>query len=107
MNWLIVGTGWISESFIKSLRNKGENVWGVFSRTKEKGQAFASKNNIENVLTTFDEVVGYDAVYIATPNIIHYDQAKWFIVNGYDVMVEKPMTHSYELTKEVVWSCRH
>ena len=101
MNWLIVGTGWISESFIKSLRNKGENVWGVFSRTKEKGQAFASKNNIENVLTTFDEVVGYDAVYIATPNIIHYDQAKWFIVNGYDVMVEKPMTHSYELTKEL------
>lgn len=42
-----------------------------------------------------------DWVFIATPNDIHYEQAKYFIEQGVNVFCEKPLTPTYEQSKEL------
>ena len=42
-----------------------------------------------------------DWVFIATPNDIHYEQAKHFIEQGVNVFCEKPLTPTYEQSKEL------
>ncbi len=100
--WAIVGTGWISKDFAKSLKVSGEEVTIISSRNEESAKDFARENNIPNFTTNlWDELDLFDTVYIATPNIYHYEIAKKAISLGKNVMVEKPMTHSHELTKEL------
>lgn len=102
MRWLIIGTGWISSDFVKNLKHVGEEVVAVYSRKQETGAAFAQEHDIPEVITSFDGHKDlFDAAYIGTPNIIHYDQAKTMILKGKHVMIEKPMTHSLKLTKEL------
>lgn len=43
-----------------------------------------------------------DAVAIATPAKAHYDLAKEFLLAGKHVFVEKPLTHSYETSLELM-----
>ena len=42
-----------------------------------------------------------DWVFIATPNDIHYQQAKYFIEQGINVFCEKPLTPTYKQSKEL------
>ena len=46
-------------------------------------------------------VIDLDWVFIATPNDIHYEQAKHFIEQGVNVFCEKPLTPTYEQSKEL------
>ena len=46
-------------------------------------------------------VIDLDWVFIATPNDIHYKQAKHFIEQGVNVFCEKPLTPTYEQSKEL------
>jgi predicted dehydrogenase len=43
-----------------------------------------------------------DAVAIATPVNTHYPLAKEFLLRGKHVLVEKPLTHSYETSMELI-----
>lgn len=102
MKWLIIGTGWISEEFIKNLRHLGEEPTVVYSRTAAKGKEFASKNKIKYVSTNLNDFKNeYDNVYIGTPNATHYKHAAKMIKMGKNVLIEKIMTHSYKLTKKL------
>tara|TARA_Y100001973_G_C5202802_1_gene339114 strand:- start:1045 stop:1698 length:654 start_codon:yes stop_codon:yes gene_type:complete len=57
------------------------------------------------VYTSQDEwwanVIDLDWVFIATPNDIHYKQAKHFIEQGVNVFCEKPLTPTYKQSKEL------
>ena len=46
-------------------------------------------------------VIDLDWVFIATPNDIHYEQAKHFIEQVVNVFCEKPLTPTYEQSKEL------
>lgn len=90
-----IGTSWITESFIDS-SNYIEDIiiYAVYSRSEEKAKAFAQKNNVEKYYFSLEEMLSdenIDAVYIASPNSKHYEQAKMCLLGGKHVICEKPM----------------
>ena len=103
MKYGIIGTGWIAESFIEGARLiTGAEISAVYSRTAEKGNAFAKKNNIPLVYTDLDEFSkgDFEAVYIASPNACHAPQSIKMMEAGKNVICEKPIAVSPEQLKE-------
>ena len=95
MRYGVIGTGWIAKSFIDGARLIcGSEFVAVYSRTAESGDKFAAANNIEKVYTDISEFANgdFDAVYIASPNRLHYEQSKLMLENGKHVICEKPIT---------------
>ncbi len=103
MKYGIIGTGWIAESFIEGARLvTGAEISAVCSRTAEKGNAFAQKNNIPLIYTDLDEFArgDFDAVYIASPNACHAPQSIKMMKAGKHVICEKPIAVSPEQLRE-------
>ncbi|KAF2425296.1 oxidoreductase-like protein [Tothia fuscella] len=96
INFAIIGTGWITDSFIQSAHST--NSWKlttVFSRSADSATAFAQKHNITSTHTTLESLVSdtsIQVVYIASPNSLHYAHAKQCLQAGKHVIVEKPAT---------------
>lgn len=91
----LIGTSAITESFIEAGREHPEfYVSAVYSRSVEKGQQFATQNHIDRVFTNLEEMAEsgeIDAMYIASPNAFHCDQALFFLDRKIPVLVEKPI----------------
>lgn len=69
-----------------------------------KLETFCQEYNLERN-SSFEEIVSrkdIDAVYIPQPPSLHYKWAKKALQSGKHVLLEKPSTNSYELTKELV-----
>lgn len=95
MRYGVIGTGWIAKSFIDGARMLcGSDFVAVYSRTEENGGKFAAENGIDKVYTNIIEFANgdFDAVYIASPNRLHYEQTKLMLQNGKHVICEKPIT---------------
>ena len=95
MRYGVIGTGWIAKSFIDGARMLcGSDFTAVYSRTEESSGKFAAENGIKKVYTDIDEFAkgDFDAVYIASPNRLHYEQTKLMLQNGKHVICEKPIT---------------
>lgn len=90
-----VGTGWITASFIEGARLSGKyNLMAVYSRTEEKAKQLADTYDAPNFFTSLEEMAEspkIDAVYIASPNSLHYEQALIFLENKKHVICEKPI----------------
>ena len=75
----IIGTGAISHHFIEAAHTSGKyQLVAVYSRKIETAEKFAS--HYHNILL-FDKLEdffnsSFDVVYIASPNSLHYVQAK-------------------------------
>ncbi len=94
MKFAIIGTGEISEKFIKC-GNMCENfeAYALLSRNEERGNDFAQTNGVAVVYTDLmqmaqDECI--DAVYVASPNSFHYLQTKTLLEHKKHVLLEKP-----------------
>lgn len=95
MRYGVIGTGWIAKSFIDGARMMcGSEFAAVYSRTAESGAKFASENKIPKVFTSLEEFAkgDFDAVYIASPNRLHYEQSKLMLNSGKHIICEKPIT---------------
>ena len=95
MRYGVIGTGWIAKSFIYGTRMLcNSDFVAVYSRTEESGGKFADENGIETVYTDINEFAkgDFDAVYIASPNRLHYEQTKLMLQSGKHVICEKPIT---------------
>lgn len=91
----VIGSGWIAEEFVKGAKLVDGFVFSaMYSRTYEKGKAFAEKFGGAPVYTDLNEFAksDIDAVYIASPNSLHYFQSKLMLENGKHVLCEKPIT---------------
>ncbi|MET0786029.1 MAG: Gfo/Idh/MocA family oxidoreductase [Paenisporosarcina sp.] len=91
----IVGTNWITERLLDAA-SAVENfeLAAIYSRTSERAEEFGTKYGITNLFTNLEEMAGskeIDAVYIATPNSYHADQAILFLQHGKHVLCEKPL----------------
>jgi predicted dehydrogenase len=91
----VVGTSWITEEFIKcaSLIDNFR-LSAVYSRSEEKARSFGEKYKVTNIYTDLEEMSkskAIDAVYIASPNSFHAEQAIIFLNNGKHVLCEKPI----------------
>ena len=100
MNICTVGTSWITDSFIESSEYvDGVKIYAVYSRSGEKAKSFSEKHHAEKYYTDFDEMLAdeeIDAVYIASPNMCHYEQSKACLNAGKHVICEKPAVATTE-----------
>ena len=92
----VVGTGWIADAFIEGAALAGGlRLASVYSRREETGCAFAQKYGDIPVWTDLEALAAskeIDAVYIASPNVLHYPQSRLFLEHGKHVLCEKPIT---------------
>ncbi|AJS57318.1 Gfo/Idh/MocA family protein [Paenibacillus sp. IHBB 10380] len=102
----VIGTNWITERFIQAAVETEQFVLtAVYSRKEEKGRVFAANYNDPKVYTDLEQMVSsdeLDAVYIASPNSFHAEQAILCMNHGKHVLCEKPMaSNSAELQKMI------
>ena len=89
----VIGTGAISHHFIEAAHTSGEyKLVAVYSRQLETAATFASRYQD---IQLFDQLEGFfkssfDVVYIASPNSLHFAQAKAALSAGKHVILEKP-----------------
>lgn len=100
-----VGTNWITQSFVDGTVLDGSlRLAAVYSRTEETGRAFAEKNGCKRVFTDLTEMAcssEIEAVYIASPNSLHYEQSKLFLEHGKHVICEKSVAAVPERVEEL------
>ncbi len=104
IKYSVIGTSWITESFIQGARLVDDLVLdGVYSRSVEKGGAFAERTGAKRVFCDFSELLSSDTdlVYVASPNSCHYDQCKALLKNKKHVICEKPITITLDEYKEL------
>ena len=93
----IVGTGTIVQEFLPKLINiEGIEVISIMDIPSqiENVKKLCQENNVEVATSSFDELctAGIDTVYVAVPNLLHFDYCKMALEKGMNVIVEKPMT---------------
>lgn len=100
-----IGSGFIVHSILDQVKQtEGIRLTAVYSRSGEKGEALAAKYGAANVYTDLDAFLAdpeVNLVYIATPNLLHYQQAKRALLAGKNVMLEKPFTTRAEHAREL------
>lgn len=96
MKYATIGTSWITESFISSSKTvKNMDLYAVYSRSEKKACEFAQKHGVAVYYTELSAMAddkNIEAVYIASPNVCHYEQSRFFIEHGKNVICEKPAT---------------
>jgi len=96
INFGIIGTNWITHSYVKCAHATDKwSLAAVYSRKEETAKEFASKypDNKVALYTDLNALVAdsnISTIYIASPNILHYEQAKLALTAGKHVILEKP-----------------
>ncbi|NMI03271.1 Gfo/Idh/MocA family oxidoreductase [Paenibacillus sp. SZ31] len=106
----VVGTNWITERLLEAAAQvEGFKLTAVYSRTEDKANAFADKYEVEHRFTDLEELAAsdvIDAVYIATPNTVHAEQAELFLRNGKHVLCEKPLAANSAEVRSMIDTAR-
>lgn len=101
-----IGHGVIVHSILDNVEKiDGIRCEAVYSRTYEAGLALAATYNVKKVYTDMEQFLrdpDIDAVYIATPNLIHYEQTKRALLAGKHVICEKPFCTKVKDAEELV-----
>ena len=98
INLGVIGTGWITQDYVShSLATGKFSLGAVYSRKQDTAKEFADKyvDQKASLYTSVDELASdknIDAVYIASPNLLHYEQAKTILNADKHVILEKPAT---------------
>ena len=105
-----IGSGVIVRSVLgNGLKTPGIRLTAVYSRSQEKGDALAAEFGAEKVYTDMDAFLADEDtnfVYIATPNLLHYPQAKKALLAGKNVILEKPFCTTADHARELVTLAR-
>lgn len=101
-----IGSGVIVHSILDNVAvTEGIRLEAVYSRSQEKGKKLAAEYGCGKVYTGMDAFLAdenVNFVYIATPNLLHYEQAKRALLAGKNVILEKPFTTKLEHAQELV-----
>ena len=99
----VIGTGHLGKFHARVLSELPQSDFKFVVDIDEKtGRDIAEKYHVE-FIKDFREIVGkVDAVVIATPTILHYEIARFFLENNVHVLVEKPITDKIEQGEELI-----
>jgi predicted dehydrogenase len=102
IRFAVIGTNRITEEFIQAAREAEDfALTAVYSRTADKAEEFAEKWDIPHQFTDLEAMAQsdqVDAVYLASPNSFHAEQAILCMNHGKHVLCEKPIASN---TKEL------
>lgn len=105
LNFGTIGTGWICEEYIRGAISTGHwRLAAVYSRDRARAEAFAEKHGAELCFTDIEALAAcpqVDAVYVASPNALHYEQCKAIISRGKHIICEKPLCARAEKVREL------
>ena len=91
----VIGTNWITRQFVDAAHETGSyKLTAVYSRSEAQAKSFADDYLVERLFTSLDEMARcdeIDAVYIASPNSLHFPQTRLFLSHKKHVICEKPL----------------
>lgn len=99
----VISTGRIAKRFIPEAKYvSGVNVEAVYHPRKEAAETFAKQFQLKTFTDDLNEFFKeIDAVYIASPNLTHYEYTKEALNRGKHVLCEKPFVVSKEQAEEL------
>ena len=106
----IIGTGAISHHFIEAAHASGEyQLVAVYSRKIETAEIFANRYSNVHLFNKLEDFFNssFDVVYIASPNSLHYAQAKLALEMGKHVILEKPAVTRSEEWQDLVQTAKN
>jgi len=103
--WGILSTGRITHQFVQDFEYvPNGKVVAVASRTQESADAFAAQYDIPSAYAGYSKMLDdpkVDAVYIATPHTMHYQNTVDAISARKHVLCEKPFTINVEESRQL------
>ena len=110
IRFAIVGTNWITDRFLEAASEIEDfRLTAVYSRTPERAAEFAARHGAVHTFSDLQEMAasdGFDAVYLASPNALHKEQAILFMKHGKHVLCEKPLASNTRETEEMISAAR-
>ena len=107
MKWGILATGTIAKKFastVEQMGAEGEQLVAVGSRHMESAQTFAQQYGIPRCYDSYEALAAdpeVEAIYVATPNTLHYENCKLCLEQGKHVLCEKPFTITPEQAQQL------
>ena len=106
----VVGTNFITDWVIAGAREDERfELTAVCSRTDETARLFAAKHNIPHTFTSLETMAEsplIDAVYIASPNVMHAEQSILCMQQGKHVLCEKPLASNASEVRRMIQSAK-
>lgn len=100
-----IGSGSIVHTILDQVKAvDGIRLIAVYSRSEEKGASLAAEYGADRVFTDLDSFFAdeeMNVVYIASPNLLHYEQTKAALLAGKNVICEKPFCTRAEEAREL------
>ncbi len=101
-----IGSGFIVHNILDAVEPvESIRCVAVYSRTEEKAKVLANKYRVEKTYTDMDAFLAdeeINCIYVASPNLLHYEQTKKALLAGKHVLCEKPFCTKLEHAKELV-----
>ena len=108
-NLAVVGTNFIVPKFIDAAERSGYfSLYAIMSRKIQSGVRFRDANHHGQNVAVHDNMRDLladdkvDVVYLASPNAMHYPQARACVNAGKTVIVEKPITSNTEELQSLI-----
>lgn len=102
----VIGTGAITKSMLAEYQRCAQfQVEAIFSRKEETGRAVAETFSIPKVYTQLEDMLAdpeIALVYVASPNAIHFRQARAALLAGKHVICEKPFAPTLAEAEELI-----
>lgn len=103
----MLGTGLIADFYAMALHGQRgrDRIVTTFSRSRERGEAFAARWGIPTSTTSLDEAIGHpevDVVVVALPNHLHEDAVTRAAAAGKAVLCTKPLARSAEEARNIL-----
>ncbi len=106
MKFLVIGTNFISDKFCDAVSLLDDaQVEAVYSRKLDTGKAFAEKHQLNHAYDNIDLALkseNIDAVYVASPTLLHCEHSIKAMRAGKHVLCEKSIAVSCEELAEMV-----
>ncbi|MCF7561846.1 Gfo/Idh/MocA family oxidoreductase [Sabulilitoribacter multivorans] len=106
IRWGIIGLGNIANKFAKDLSGvEGAELYAVASRSQNKADEFAQKYNATKAYDSYESLASdsnVDAVYIATPHVLHKENTLLCLNHGKAVLCEKPFAMDAQEVNDMI-----
>lgn len=106
----VIGSNWITDSFLQAMNEvEGCRLNAVYSRTEERARQFAEKHDAPYWFSDLPAMLSsnqVDAVYIASPNAFHAQQAILCMEHGKHVLCEKPLASNVQEVQAMIETAR-
>lgn len=100
-----IGSNFIVHNILRHVvKTPGFTYTAAYSRSEEKAEALANQYGAARFYTDMDAFLADDEmnfVYIATPNVLHYEHARAALMAGKHVLLEKPFCPEVSLAQEL------